>query len=329
MKRALSGIRCSGILHIGNYLGALKQWIDKQNEFDNTYFIADLHTITTPINPKNLHDTAYKTLAIYLACGIDPKKSTIFLQSQMPQHPELAWILNCITHFGELKRMTQFKDKSEKSGVERASVGLFDYPVLMAADILIYQADVVPVGEDQSQHVEFARTLARRFNNRYGQAFRIPELLIKKEAARIMGLDNPEKKMSKTAESEYNYITLIDKPDDIRKKISKAVTDSEKGIVFDPKRKGLFNLLTIYQLLSESRTSTEIETKFAGKGYGDFKKALAELIIEKLAPIQEKYHKLIADKSYLDKILAEGKTKASQIAEKTLKDVKKKVGFIL
>lgn len=326
-KRSLSGIRCSGVIHIGNYLGAIKQWVREQDLQENVYFLADLHTITTPINPNNLRKNVYESLAMYLACGLDPKKSLIFLQSQVPAHPELTWILNAIAYMGELRRMTQFKEKSAKSNTERAGVGLFDYPILMTADILLYRPDFVPVGEDQLQHVELARTLARRFNHRYGETFKIPEVKFNRETMRIMGLDNPEKKMSKSAESEYNYIALTDSPEKIRKKISKAVTDSQKNIVFDPKRKGLFNLLTIYQALSELRTPI-IEKRFAGKGYSDFKKDLAELIIKKLAPIQEKYQKLIKDKSYLDRVFAEGAKKASKIANKTLEEVKKKVGLI-
>lgn len=327
MKRVFSGIQPSGIIHIGNYFGAIKNWVDIQNDYECIFCAVDLHAITLPQNPKELLENTYKIISLYLACGINPK-NILFIQSQVSAHAELTWILNTITYMGELSRMTQYKEKSSVEKSESVGVGLFDYPVLMAADILLYQTDLVPVGKDQKQHVEIARTIAKRFNNRFGNTFKIPEPLIKKEGCCIMALDEPEKKMSKSAKSEYNYISLLDKPEIIRKKISKAVTDSQTGIVFDPKRKGLYNLLTIYQLFSEV-APPQIEAKFAGKGYGDFKKALAELIIEKLAPIQEKYHKLIADKSYLNKILADGKTKASKIAEKTLRNVKEKVGFIL
>lgn len=326
-KRSLSGIRCSGIIHIGNYLGAIKNWVENQEKFDNIYFLADLHAITTPIKPDDLRKNIYESLAIYLACGLDPKKSLIFLQSQVPAHAELAWILNTIAYIGELRRMTQFKEKSAKSNTEKAGVGLFNYPILMAADILLYQPDFVPVGEDQLQHVELARTLARRFNHRFGETFKIPEAKYSRETMRIMGLDDPTKKMSKSASSEYNYIALTDSPEVIRKKISKAVTDSQKNIVFDPKRQGLFNLLTIYQALSEAKLPT-IEKKFVGKGYGDFKADLAELIIEKLTPIQKKYHQYITDRSYLDKVFSEGAKKASAISDKTLVEVKKKIGLI-
>ncbi|MCL5795343.1 MAG: tryptophan--tRNA ligase [Patescibacteria group bacterium] len=326
-KRSLSGIRCSGIIHIGNYLGAIKNWVVNQNKMANIYFLADLHALTTPIEPKKLRENTYQSLALYLACGIDPNKSIIFLQSQVPAHAELTWILNTVAYMGELRRMTQFKDKSAKTNTEKAGVGLFDYPVLMAADILLYQTDLVPIGEDQLQHVELARVLARRFNHRYGEVFKIPEPQISRSTMRIMGLDNPEKKMSKSAESEYNYIALTDSPESIKKKISKAVTDSQQGIIFDPKRAGLYNLLTIYQAFSGLEPKA-IEKKFAGKGYGDFKTDLSQLIIAKLAPIQEKYQQIIADKTYLDKIFAEGAARASKIANVTLKEVKNKVGLI-
>lgn len=326
-KRSLSGIRSSGVIHIGNFLGAIRQWVTEQNSQENIYFLADLHAITTPIEPKNLRKNIYESLAVYLACGLDPKKSIIFLQSQIPAHSELTWVLNCLAYMGELRRMTQFKEKSAKSNTERAGVGLFDYPILMAADILLYRPDFVPVGEDQLQHVELARTLARRFNHRYGETFKIPSAKFSPETMRIMGLDDPTKKMSKSAESEYNYIALIDSPEVIKKKISKAVTDSSKDIKFDPKRPGLHNLLTIYQTLSEAKPPI-IEKKFAGKGYGDFKADLSKLIIGKLAPIQKNYQKYIADKSYLDKIFAEGAKKASEISGKTLREVKNKVGLV-
>jgi len=328
MKRALSGIRCSGVIHIGNYLGAVKQWVAEQNKYENIYFLADLHAITTPVEPKDLKENIYTSLAIYLACDVDPKKSIIFLQSQMHEHPELGWILNTITYMGELSRMTQYKEKSQKNSADNSSVGLFDYPVLMAADILLYQADIVPVGEDQKQHVELCRTLAKRFNNKYGNTFKVPEVKIKKEAARIMGLDNPEKKMAKSAESQYNYIALLDDPSLIKKKISRAVTDSQREIKLDPKRIGLYNLMTIYHLFS-GLNAHDIETKYKGKGYKEFKEDLADVIIDALEPIQKKYGKLIKDKNYLDKILREGAKKAKPIAQKTLDKVKKKIGFII
>ncbi len=325
-KISLSGAQPSGNLHIGNYLGAMKNWVDNQDDFENLFFIANLHAITVPQDPKILKEKTYELVAIYLAMGLNTKKTTIFAQSQIPAHGELAWILNTIAKIGELSRMTQFKDKSQKESKESVGVGLFDYPVLMAADILLYQPDIIPVGEDQMQHVELTRTLANRFNNRFGNTLKIPEVMVKKEGMRIMGLDDPSKKMSKSATSPYNYIALIDEPDVIRKKIAKAVTDSGTDIRFDIKRPGLYNLLTIYQLFSEINKQ-EIEAKFAGKGYGDFKKDLAELLIEKLTPIREKYNELMSDKKYLDQVLADGAKKVTPIAKKTLDEVKKKVGL--
>ncbi|MCL5795413.1 MAG: tryptophan--tRNA ligase [Patescibacteria group bacterium] len=326
-KRSLSGIRSSGIIHIGNYLGAIKQWVENQNGHNSIYFLADLHAITTPIEPKRLKQNIYESLALYLACGLNPKKSIIFLQSQIPEHTQLAWILNTITYMGELQRMTQYKEKTQNSNVKSQNLGLFNYPVLMAADILLYKPDFVPVGEDQKQHVELTCALAKRFNNKFGETFKIPEVKINKQSARIMGLDDPTKKMSKSAASFYNYIALTDSPELIRKKIAKAVTDSGKDIKFDEKRAGLFNLLTIYQSLSGLRTPL-IEKRFTGKGYGDFKKDLAELIIDKFAPIKEKYNKLIQDKKYLDDVLKDGKSKAQKIASQTLKEANNKVGLI-
>lgn len=328
-KRIFSGIQPSGIIHIGNYLGAIKQWTTLQEQYECYFSIVDLHAITVPQEPKKLKENIYHLVALYLACGIDPKKSLIFIQSQIPAHTELAWILNTMSYMGELNRMTQFKDKTQHNDNDndKIRVGLFDYPVLMAADILLYNTDIVPVGEDQKQHVELCRNLAKRFNNKYGMTFKIPEAQIRKESARIMGLDNPDKKMSKSAPSENNYIAMTDSADSINKKIARAVTDSGKDIIFDQKRTGLYNLLSIYQIFS-GMDSAAIEKKFIGRGYGDFKKDLALLIIEKLSPIQEKYRKLIADKSYLDKILQEGRNKVTPVAEKTLKDVKKKIGLI-
>lgn len=337
-KRIFSGIQPSGVIHIGNYLGAIKQWVelslqerlttDKQNQYECIFSIVDLHAITVPQDPNELKKNIYNLLALYLACGINPKRSPIFVQSQISAHAELTWILNTISYMGELSRMTQFKDKSAKINTDKSSVGLFDYPVLMAADILLYKTNIVPVGEDQKQHVELCRNLAQRFNNRFGETFIVPEVKIRKESARIMGLDNPEKKMSKSAASQNNYIAMTDTPETIIKKISRAVTDSGKDIVFDEKRAELYNLLNIYQIFSKESPDA-IEKKFAGRGYGDFKKDLANLIIESLSPIQEKYAKLIADKSYLDQVLKEGREAVAPIAEQTLQDVKKKIGLIV
>jgi len=326
-KIAFSGVKPSGELTIGNYLGAIKYWVELQKNYDCVYSVVDLHAITVPQDSHDLTKRIYKVLAWYLAFGVDPKQSIIYIQSHVPAHSELAWILNCFTHMGELGRMTQFKDKTQRYGSDNITVGLFDYPVLMVADILLYNADIVPIGEDQKQHVEFTRDLATRFNNKFGKTFTVPAPFINKNTARIMGLDNPEKKMEKSADSEANYILLEDSADKIQKKIARAVTDSEKGIVFDAKRKGLFNLLTIYRSFSDLADS-EIEKKFQGKGYAEFKKDLAELIIEKLTPFQKKYAKLITDKKYLLEVAQDGARKAAPRAESKLKDVKKKIGLI-
>lgn len=326
-KIAFSGIQPTGIVHIGNYLGAIKNWVEIQEEYDSIFCVVDLHAITVPQDPKKLTENTYKMIAIMLASGIDPNKSTIFIQSHISAHAELTWILNTISHMGELNRMTQYKEKSEKFKSDLASVGLFDYPILMAADILLYNTDIVPVGEDQKQHVELTRDLSNRFNSQFGATFKIPNPVIRKEGARIMGLDNPEKKMSKSAESEYNYIALTDSPEVIKKKISRAVTDSKSTIEFDPKRPGLHNLITIYQLFAEV-APPQIEKKYQGKGYAEFKKDLAEVIIDKLAPFQKKYEKLITDKKYLLDVAKSGAKIANSIAEKKVKEVKDKIGLI-
>ena len=325
-KRAFSGIQPSGIIHICNYLGAILPWVEIQTKYESIFCVVDLHAITVPQNPKELTESTYLTTAIYLACGIDPKKSIIFIQSQIPAHSELTWLLNTVAHMGELSRMTQFKDKSQKGNAENTSVGLFDYPVLMASDILLYQAGVVPVGEDQKQHVELARNLAERFNNRFGKTFVIPEPVIGKTGARVMALDNPERKMSKS-DPAGSYVALTDSPEIIRKKIMRAVTDSGATIKFDTKRKGLFNLLTIYQMLS-GKTESQIEKHFASKGYGDFKKELAELVVTSLTPIQKKIDYYMKNRRLLDRILKTGAIKASRIANPTLAEVKQKIGLI-
>lgn len=325
-KRAFSGIQPSGVIHLGNYLGAILPWVKIQNKYDSVFCVVDLHAITVPQNPKELAKNVYLTAAIYLAAGIDPKKSTIFVQSHIPAHTELTWLLNTIAHMGELSRMTQFKDKTQRGNSANTSVGLFDYPVLMAADILLYQAESVPVGEDQKQHVELARNLAERFNNRFGKTFVVPEPSIGKTGARIMALDNPNRKMSKS-DSPASYIALTDSPEVIRKKIMRAVTDSGATIKFDPRREGLHNLLIIYQLLS-GKTKSQIEKHFAKKGYGDFKKELAELIITSLAPIQKKIDYYMKNRRLLDQILKTGATKAARIAGSTLAEAKKKIGLI-
>lgn len=325
-KRIFSGIQPSGNLHIGNYLGSIYNWVYLQDEYDSIFSIVNLHAITVPQDPKILTEKTFEVAAIYLACGIDPKKSHIFIQSDIKEHSELMWLLNTISYMGELERMTQFKDKSLKFKNDSIPLGIFNYPVLMAADILLYDADLVPVGEDQKQHVELTRNLAIRFNNKFGYTFKLPEPFIQKNGARIMSLNDPKKKMSKSATSIYSYISLLDTNDDIIKKIKKATTDSEKNIIFDKNRKGLYNLLTIYKMLSK-KSENDIENEFNGKGYGEFKKELSDLIIEKISPIREKTFYYLKEKNELDKILTEGKEYVQNIASKKIDDVKNKMGL--
>ena len=318
-----SGVQPSGNLHIGNYLGAIAQWVEMQEKNQCIFCVVDYHAITVKQEPAILAKKIIEIAKIYLALGIDPKKSIIFQQSAISAHTELAWILNCVARISDLKKMTQFKDKAGEKE-ENVSVGLYDYPVLMASDILLYNTDAVPVGDDQSQHVELCRELARRFNSQFGETFRIPELKIKKEGARIMGLDDPAKKMSKSATSEYNYISLVDKPELAAKKIMKAVTDSGSEIKYDLKNKpAIANLLTIYSLL-DNQPVEKLVDKYKGKGYGDFKKDLAEVVRKFLIDFQAKYNK-ISDKE-VRKILDEGAKKARAIADETLKRAKKKIG---
>jgi len=318
-----SGVQPSGNLHIGNYLGAIAQWVVMQEKNQCIFCVVDYHAITVKQNPEILKKKIIEIAKIYLVLGIDPKKSIIFQQSDISAHTELAWILNCVARMSDLKKMTQFKDKAGEEE-ENVSVGLFDYPVLMASDILLYNTDVVPVGDDQSQHVELCRDLARRFNSQFGNTFKVPELVVKKEGARIMGLDDPTKKMSKSAKSEYNYVSLIDKPEVAVKKIMKAVTDSGSEIKYDLKNKpAIANLLTIYSLLADQPIK-KLEDKYKGKGYGDFKKDLAEVVKNFLTDFQKKYNK-ISDKE-VKKILDEGAEKVRIIADETLKRAKEKIG---
>lgn len=325
-KVVFSGVQPSGGLTIGNYIGAIKNWISLQDEYDCYYSIVDLHAITVPQVPKDLRKNTLEVLAVYLACGLEPEKSTIFIQSHVSAHAELTWVLNTISYMGQLSRMTQFKEKSRKSE-ENLNAGLFTYPVLMAADILLYQADLVPVGDDQKQHLELARDLAERFNNRYSYTFKVPEPLIKKERARIMSLQDPESKMSKSDENENAYILILDKPDAIRRKVKRAVTDSIGEIKYNDQQLGVKNLLTIYSAFS-GHSIEEIENKYEGVGYGKFKEDLAEIIIEGLRPIQEKFDDLMKNKDYLERVYKEGAERASYIANKTLRKVYRKVGFI-
>lgn len=326
-KVILSGIQSTGNLTLGNYLGALRNFERMQEEYECNYMIANLHTLTIRNDPEKLKSNTLNLLALYIAAGINPEKSNIFIQSQVPAHSELSWVLNCYTYMGELSRMTQFKDKSAKHA-DNINSGLFTYPVLMAADILLYQADLVPVGEDQRQHLEIARDIAERFNNLYGETFKIPEGYIPKVAARVMGLQDPTSKMSKSSTIPNDSIFLNDDPDTIMKKIKKSVTDSENIVKYDETNKqGISNLMSIYRAIT-GYTNEEIEKEFEGKGYGDFKKAVAEGIIEELRPLQEEYKSLINNPEYLEKIYKAGAEKAKNKANKTLEDVYNKIGLI-
>ena len=326
-KRMLSGIKPSGDMTLGSYLGAVKNWAERADEYDCFYFMADLHAITVRQNPADLRRRTLEQLAQYIACGLDPEKNTLFIQSHVHQHAELGWVLDCYSQFGELSRMTQFKDKSAKNA-DNINAGLFTYPSLMAGDILLYQADVVPVGEDQKQHVELTRDIARRFNGIYGDVFKVPEAFVPKVGARVMSLSNPEAKMSKSENEDTGRVCLMDKPEDIMRVFKRAVTDCDTEVRYDPEnKKGIANLMNIYSAAT-GRTFAEIEAEFAGKGYGDFKKTVGESVVELLRPIREEATRLLADKAYLQKVCAEGAEKASYVAEKTLRKVYKKVGFV-
>jgi tryptophanyl-tRNA synthetase len=330
-KRILSGIQPSGSLTIGNYLGALKQWVARQDVYDCFYCIVDLHAITVPQDPAELREKTREVAAIFIAAGLDPQKAAIFVQSHVTAHAELGWILTCLAPLGWLYRMTQFKDKSAKQAQEESiSAGLLNYPTLMAADILLYQSSAVPVGDDQRQHLEYTRDLAQRFNHVYGDTFTIPEAMIPETGARIMGLDIPTAKMSKSEASEFHAVYMLDAPEVIRKKMMRAVTDSGREILFsdDPEKAGVNNLLTIYQAFS-GKTREEVEADFANaRGYGDLKKAVAEMTVESLRPMQAEYHRLIHEPGYLDGILRDGADRARAVADKTLATVKHNIGFL-
>ncbi len=326
-KVMLSGIQPSGELHLGNYLGAVKNWAALAEEFDCYYFMADLHSITVRQNPAELRRRSVAQLAQYIACGLDPEKNTLFIQSHVHEHAELGWILNCYTMFGELSRMTQFKDKCAKNA-DNINGGLFTYPALMAADILLYQADYVPVGEDQKQHCELTRDIAMRFNNIYGETFKVPEPYIPKVGARIMSLGNPTSKMSKS--DPQGCVFLMDKPEEIARKFKRAVTDSdtENCVRYAPAEKpGVANLMSIYASVT-GKSFPEIEKEFEGKGYGVFKPAVGEAVIETLRPVREEAERMLADKAYLQQVYTEGAQKASYIARKTLRKVYKRIGFV-
>lgn len=322
-KRIFSGIQPTGIIHLGNYFGAIYNWLQLQQEYDCIFSIVDLHALSIYQKPEELTQNIKNLTKLFIAAGLDPQKNIIFRQSEVKEHTELAWLLNCITPMGELERMTQFKDKS-KQHKDNINAGLFTYPVLMAADILLYDTNLVPVGEDQVQHVELTRTIANKFNNLYGETFVVPEVKLNKVTARLKGLDNPEKKMSKSAASEYNYISLLDKPEDIRRKVKKAVTDSDSEIKYGEERPAISNLMTIYQLVT-GNSFEEIEKNFEGKGYGDFKSDLAEKIIEFVTPIQERFNAI--DDNDLEQILKNGAQRAKALAEQKMKEIKNKIGL--
>ncbi|MFI6870028.1 tryptophan--tRNA ligase [Nocardia sp. NPDC050406] len=328
-QRVLSGIQpTSDSFHLGNYLGAVQYWVGLQDDYDAFYFIPDLHAITVAQDPKALRKRTKVSVAQLLAAGVDPKKSTLFVQSHVPEHAELTWVLSCITGFGEASRMTQFKDKSAKQGSENATVGLFTYPVLMAADILLYRPQLVPVGEDQRQHLELTRNLAQRFNTRFKKTFVVPEAHIVSGTAKIYDLQDPTAKMSKSASSDAGLINLLDDPKVSAKKIRSAVTDTEREIRYDPENKpGVSNLLTILSALTETPIVT-LEQDFVGKGYGDLKATTADALIEFVAPMQAKVEEYMADQGELDRILAVGAERAREVASKTLAQVYDRVGFL-
>jgi len=328
-QRILSGMQPSaGSLHLGNYLGALVQWVRLQETYDAVFFIPDLHAITVPQDPHELAHRTRITAAQYIAGGVDPDRATLFVQSHVPEHTQLAWVLNCITGFGEASRMTQFKDKASKQGTDAASVGLFTYPILQAADILLYQPDGVPVGEDQRQHVELSRDLAQRFNTRFGQTFVVPEPFIQKDSAKIYDLQNPTAKMSKSASSPTGLINLLDDPKVTAKRIRSAVTDAGTEIRFDRTGKpGISNLLAIYSGLS-GRSVAALEAEYEGRMYGHLKVDLAEVVVEALTPVRSRAEELLSDPAELDRLLAKGAAKARSLAAPTLADVYARVGFL-
>ena len=323
-KVILSGIQPSGTLTLGNYLGALKNWLAFQNEYDCYYMMADLHTITVRQVPAEMRLNVQKTFAIYLAAGLDPAKCVLFLQSMVPEHSQLAWLLNCYTMIGELGRMTQFKDKSAKHE-DNINAGLFTYPVLMASDILLYQADLVPVGKDQMQHLELARDVATRFNNAYSETFKIPQGVTSTTGAKIMSLSDPTKKMSKSETGDAT-VFILDSKDDLVRKFKRAVTDSESEIRMAPGKDGINNLISIYSCVT-GKTFEEVEREFDGKGYGEFKLAVAEAVADHLAPLRQRYDEYLKDKEFMKNVLNEGAEKAAYVARKTLSKVMRKIGF--
>ena len=324
-KRIFSGVQPSGILTLGNYIGAIRNWVGLQENYDCMYCMMDLHAITVRQVPADLRRRTMEGLALYIACGIDPNKSILFVQSHVPAHAELAWILGCYTGFGELSRMTQFKDKSQKHA-DNINAGLFTYPVLMAADILLYQTDLVPVGADQKQHVEITRDIAGRFNSIYGDVFTIPEAYIPKTGMKVNSLTDPTKKMSKSDPNPASYVAIIESRDDTIRKIKRAVTDSDSVVKYAPGKDGINNLMSIYSVFT-GKSFDEIEREFDGKGYGDFKAAVGETCADGLESVRNEYARLVGDKAYLESLMKEGAEKAAYFAAKTLRNVYKKVGF--
>lgn len=325
-KIVYSALQPSGQLTIGNYLGSIKNFKGLQEQYECFFTVADLHAITVPQEPKLLRERTLDLMAIFLASGLEPEKSTLFVQSHVPQHAELSWVLSCMSYMGQLSRMTQFKEKSQKSE-ENLNAGLFTYPVLMAADILLYQTDLVPVGIDQKQHLELARDLAERFNNKYSDTFVVPDGIIGKETGKIMSLKNPEKKMSKSDEDQNAFILLLDDEETIKRKVRKSVTDSLGNFDYNDEQKGLKNLINMYIAFS-GKTSDEIVSKYKNENYSVFKEDLGQLVADSLKPIREKHKEFISDKAYLEKVMKEGAEKASYFANKTLRKVYKKVGFL-
>ena len=325
-RRVFSGIQPSGNLHLGNYLGALKNWVEIQDQYENFFCIVDLHAITVPQDPKVLRRKIRQLAALYFASGIDPEKSVVFRQSRVSGHAELTWLLNCVAKVGELSRMTQFKDKARKSGAEAASAGLYDYPVLQAADVLLYNAHLVPVGEDQRQHLELMRTLARRFNGLYGETFIVPEMFVPPAGARVMALDEPTAKMSKSSPTPASYVAILDEPDVVRRKIRRAKTDSGTEITASPDKPAITNLLDIYAAAT-GRAVPELEKEYRGKGYGDLKKDLGEVVVATLAPIRERALELLDNPKGLDDLLDAGAEKARGVARSALHAAWAKMGL--
>ena len=324
-KRVFSGIKPSGSPHLGNYIGAIRNWVADQDRYDNIFCVVDQHAITVDYDPDELRANLRELVGVYLAAGLDPDKCAVFVQSQVPEHTELAWLLTCVTPMGWLQRMTQFKDKSA-GRADKVGAGLFAYPVLMAADILLYQADEVPVGDDQKQHVELARDIAQRFNHRFGETFTVPEPVIRDVGARVMGLDDPTAKMSKSDAAPNRCVFLLDEPKRIRKKIARAVTDSSGEIAFDPERHGVNNLLGIYRALSGEEPAA-IEARFAGKGYGDLKREVADLVIGTLEPLQARYRELQEDPGYIDGVLERSAQRLRPVVDDTMNRVRRAMGL--